>query len=203
MGNNLSVLLNGKVIAALARKHNFCFYGDNCLPTEDEIEKKLNNSRQHIISTLVGYATWLATQENPLTENIDDIVSSVKDLIELFEYDVMVAGRNWALQDLQYQLEEDIEVVDDNELYRRQEQDKKDDLAKKSYFNKLRKQLLIDKAIADAENKGVYDAVEHQTGEVDLEPEKNTLQEVIDARFVVDPEWEDKNDDYLDRQNRQ
>jgi len=203
MGNNLSVLLNGKVIAALARKHNFCFYGDNCLPTEDEIEKKLNNSRQHIISTLVGYATWLAAQKNPLTENIDDIVSSVKDLIELFEYDVMVAGRNWALQDLQYQLEEDIEVVDDNELYRRQEQDKKDDLAKKSYFNKLRKQLLIDKAIADAENKGVYDAVEHQTGEVDLEPEKNTLQEVIDARFVVDPEWEDKNDDYLDRQNRQ
>ena len=203
MGNNLSVLLNGKVIAALARKHNFCFYGDNCLPTEDEIEKKLNNSRQHIISTLVGYATWLAAQKNPLTENIDDIVSSVKDLIEMFEYDVMVAGRNWALQDLQYQLEEDIEVVDDNELYRRQEQDKKDDLAKKSYFNKLRKQLLIDKAIADAENKGVYDAVEHQTGEVDLEPEKNTLQEVIDARFVVDPEWEDKNDDYLDRQNRQ
>ena len=166
----------------------------------DEIEKKLNNSRQHIISTLVGYATWLAAQENPLTENIDDIVSSVKDLIELFEYDVMVAGRNWVIQDMQDQVNIDdgfcgerpnyIEVIDDSELYKRQEEDKK----KKKYFEKLRKQLLINKAIADAEKDGVYDAVEGQTGMVDLDFEKDTL---------VGPEWEDKNDDYLDRQNRQ
>jgi len=48
MGNNLNVLLNDKVIAALARKHNFCFYGDSHLPDEDEIEKTLSDTRQHL-----------------------------------------------------------------------------------------------------------------------------------------------------------
>ena len=186
MGNNLNVLLNDKVIAALARKHNFCFYGENHLPDEDEIDKTLSDTRQHITSTLVGYATWLATQENPLTENIDDIVSSVKDLIELFEYEVMVAGRNWVLQDLQdqYQFDDEgfcgdrpnfIEVLDDYELYKRQQD-------KKKHFKDLRKRILTYKAITKAEEDGVYDAVEHQTGEVDLDFEKDTL---------VGKEWED------------
>ena len=186
MGNNLNVLLNDKVIAALARKHNFCFYGENHLPDEDEIDKTLSDTRQHITSTLVGYATWLATQENPLTENIDDIVSSVKDLIELFEYEVMVAGRNWVLQDLQdqYQFDDEgfcgdrpnfIEVLDDYELYKRQQD-------KKKHFKDLRKRILAYKAITKAEEDGVYDAVEHQTGEVDLDFEKDTL---------VGKEWED------------
>jgi len=186
MGNNLNVLLNDKVIAALARKHNFCFYGENHLPDEDEIDKTLSDTRQHITSTLVGYATWLATQENPLTENIDDIVSSVKDLIELFEYEVMVAGRNWVLQDLQdqYQFDDEgfcgdrpnfIEVLDDYELYKRQQD-------KKKHFEDLRKRILTYKAITKAEEDGVYDAVEHQTGEVDLDFEKDTL---------VGKEWED------------
>ena len=215
MGNNLNVLLNDKVIAALARKHNFCFYGENHLPDEDEIDKTLSDTRQHITSTLVGYATWLATQENPLTENIDDIVSSVKDLIELFEYEVMVAGRNWVLQDLQdqYQFDDEgfcgdrpnfIEVLDDYELHKRRED-------KKKYFENLREKI----------DKVNWDAVEDQTGEVDLDFEKDTL---------VGPEWEEQtcdnledhkasieeigycsycrdaqqeHDEYLERQNRQ
>lgn len=230
MGNNLSVLLNGKVIAALARKHNFCFYGENHLPDEDEIDKTLSDTRQHITSTLVGYATWLATQENPLTESIDDIVTSIKDLIELFEYEVMVAGRNWVLQDLQDQVDVDegfcgdrpnfIEVIDDNELYKRQQEQEK----KESYYSKLRKQLLINKAIADAEKDGVYDAIEHQTSEVDLHeaidaqhpsefwdiPNKNEPDDEDDFEkdTLVGPEWDEdgwqrKEDEYLDRQNRQ
>ena len=183
MGNNLNVLINGKVVAALARKHNFCFYGEHCLPTEEEIEKTLSDTRQHITSTLVGYATWLATQEKPCTEQIDDIVSSVKDLIEVFEHEVMVAGRNWVLRDLQDQVDVDegfcgdrpnfIEVIDDEELYKRQEQDKKDSELKAKYFEDLRKNMLIDRSIADFE---------------------------VDT--LVGEEWEDKNDEYLDRQNR-
>jgi len=206
MGNNLNVLLNGKVIAALARKHNFCFYGDSTLPDEEEIYKTLSDTRQHIVSTLVGYATYLATQEvdKPITEHIDDISTSIKDLLDNFEYEAMVAGRNWVLQDLQdqYQFEDEgfcgerpnfIEVIDDSELYRRQEQKKKDDLAKKTYFEKLRKQLLINKAIADAEKDGTYDAVEDQTGEVDLDFEKDTL---------VGHEWEENDEYWIDKQNR-
>ena len=151
MGNNLNVLLNGKVIAALARKHNFCFYGENHLPDEDEIDKTLSDTRQNIVSTLVGYATWLSTQEEPLTESIDDIVSSVKDLLETFEDEVIVAGRNWVLQDLQDQITNDIEVIDEYELERRRN-------AKAKHFEELHKKFA----------KVDWDAVEDQTGNVDL-----------------------------------
>ena len=107
-------------------------------------------------------------------------------MIELFEYEVMVAGRNWVLQDLQdqYQFDDEgfcgdrpnfIEVLDDYELYKRQQD-------KKKHFEDLRKRILTYKAITKAEEDGVYDAVEHQTGEVDLDFEKDTL---------VGKEWED------------
>jgi len=210
MGNNLSVLINGKVVAALARKHNFCFYGENHLPDEDEIDKTLSDTRQHITSTLVGYATWLATQKNPLTENIDDIVSSVKDLIEVFEHEVMVAGRNWVLRDLQDQVDVDegfcgdrpnfIEVIDDNELYRRQEIDKKYDEDKLRYFENLRNNLeknTLQEAI-DAQHPLEFWDEEALKDELDLLLDEDDFEKDT----LVGKEWEYEEDDYLDRQNR-
>jgi len=134
MGNNLNLMYKGKVIAGLVRKHYFTFYGDQELPTEDVVDEHMADSRQHIVSTLVSYASWLAAQDQEdelLTENMDDIVSSIKDLIEIFEYDVSVAARNSLLVDIQDQYDDegnvsnDIEVVDDMEVDRRYEEKKK------------------------------------------------------------------------------
>lgn len=211
MGNNLNVLHNGKVIGALVRKHYFTFNGDNELPTEDEIVKTLCDSRKHIESTIVAYTAWLAAQdgEKDLTEHIDDIVTSIKDLLDGFEYDVEIAARNWVLQDLQDQVDSDIEVIDDGELYRRELQDEKDAASKLKYYEDLRDKI----------EKINWDAVEHQTSEVDLDFEKDTLtgkkwedelcdnldehnasiEEIGYCRYCRDLEKEEE--DYLDRQN--
>ena len=134
MGNNLSLMYKNKVIAGLARKHYLTFYGDYELPTEDVVAEHMADSRQHIIATLVSYASWLAAQDQEdelLTENMDDIVSSIKDLIEIFEYDVSVAAKNWLLSDIMDQYDDegnilnDLEIVDDMEIDRREEEKKK------------------------------------------------------------------------------
>ncbi len=148
MGTNLNILYKGKVIAGLVRKHYFTFYGDQQLPTEDVADEHIANSRQHIVSTLVSYASWLASQDQDkmLTENMDDIVSSIKDLIEIFEYDVSVAAKNSLLRDIvdQYDDEgnpsDDLEVVDDMEVDRRDEDKKK----KQKYMENLRNQMIKD-----------------------------------------------------------
>jgi len=149
MGNNLNVLYKGKLIGALARKHNFTFYGSDCLPTKDEIDKELSDSRKHIESTLVGYTAWLAAQDEDanLTEHIDDIVTSIKDLLDSFEYDISVAARNWVLEDLadQYDddgcISDDIEVVDDYEMEKRIKQGEKECKAKAEYFEDLHQRI--------------------------------------------------------------
>lgn len=191
MGNNLSVLHKGKLIACLARKHNFTFYGNDSLPTKEEIDEELSDSRKHIQSTLIGYAAWLSAQDEDanLTEHIDDIVTSIKDLLDNFEYDVSVAARNWVLEDLvdQYdddgQISNDIEVVDDFEMEKRIKQDEKDAAAKIKYFEDLRDKL----------EKMDFDAVEHQTSEVDLDFEKDTL---------TGEKWRDQLCDNLDEHNQ-
>lgn len=190
MGNNLNVLHKGKLIGSLARKYHFTFYGSDCLPSKDEIDEELSDSRKHIESTLVGYAAWLAAQEEDanLTEHMDDIVTSIRDLLNGFEHDVSVAARNWVLKDLVEQYDDDghicddIEVVDDFEMEKRINQDEKDAAAKIKYFEDLRDRI----------EKVNWDAVEHQTSEVDLDFEKDTL---------VGKKWEDELCDNLDEHN--
>ena len=174
MGNNLVVLYKEKVIAELARKHNFTFYGDNHLPTEDEIIDTLNNTRKHVIATVVAYSTWLASQEkgSSIAEKIDDIVRSVKEMLNLFEDEVVVAARNWVLQDLQDQITDDIEVIDEYELERRR-------TAKAKYYEDLH--LKIEKVN--------WDAVEDQTGEVDLSYDED--DDDFDEDTLVGPKWEE------------
>lgn len=192
MGNNLNVLYKGKLIAGLARKHYFTFYGDYDLPTEDEVEKEVNNSRKHIESTIVGYAAWLAAQDEGtnLTEYMDDIVTSIKDLLDNFEYDVSIAARNWVIRDLvQYDedgISNDIEVIDDNELYRREQQEEKFVEAKKQMYADLHKKL----------EKVNWDAVEDQTGEVDLDFEKDACDplEAVDIVSLAQKDAKTENE---------
>jgi len=206
MGNNLNVLHKGKLIGSLARKHNFTFYGNDCLPTKEEIDEELSDSRKHIESTLIGYAAWLSAQDEDanLTEHIDDIVTSIKDLINNFEYDVSVAARNWVLEDLTEQYDDDghicddIEVVDDFEMEKRIKQDEKDAALKIKYFEDLRDKL----------EKIDFDEVEHQTSGVDLDwecdNEKNHNESIEEIGYCSEcRRIGEENDEYLDRQNRQ
>lgn len=168
MGNDLYVMVNGERVANIGRKYSYTFYGgNNDLPTEEEIDKHLADTRQHIVSTITGYAMWLATQEEkPLTEHVDDIVSSVNDLIEVFEHEVQIAGRNFTLGQMTDEFnEENVEVIDDGELERRRQLEEKYDKAKKEMYADLHKKI----------EKVNWDAVEDQTGEVDLDFEKDTL----------------------------
>ncbi len=182
MGTDLNVLYKGKNIGSIGRKNNFTFYGDSDLPDEDECHLRLDDARKHVVSTITGYASWLAAQDEgvPLTEHMDDIVSSIKDLLEYFEYEIDIASKNQLLRELTLQLDEDgnltdevIEIVDDLEVDRRELQEKKEHKAKAKYFEDLHQRI----------DKVNWDAVEHQTGNVDLDFEKDTL---------VGKEWEER-----------
>ena len=197
MGNDLYVIVNGENVANIGRKHNYTFYGEQELPTEEEIEKTLADTRQHIASTITSYAMCLACkEETPPTEFIDDIVTSVKDLLDLFEYEILVAGRNFTIGQLTDEFgEENVEVIDDGELERRRQLEEKFVKAKKEFFADLRERI----------KKVNWDAVEDQTGEVDLEPVELVRLAQEDAKNENEglDDWEEENNDYLDRQNRQ
>ena len=96
----------------------------------------------------------------------DDIVSSIKELLDVFEHEVEIAGRNFTIGQLTDEFnEEDIEVIDDGELEKRRKLEEGFTKAKKKMFEDLHLKLA----------KVNWDAVEHQTGMVDLEFEKDTL----------------------------
>jgi len=116
MGNDLSIIYKGETIANIGRKHLYTFWGNDPIPTEEEIKESLDMQRNYLVECMVAYSTYLLTKdENDVTEELDYLIDKVRARIDVFEELVMVAGRVHALRQIDDPFNEDVEILDDFE----------------------------------------------------------------------------------------
>ena len=171
MGVDLLVTYKGKTIADLGRKHLYTFDFAGGIPKSyEEIEEELSSVRKQTmadVATRIGILSTLDKDE--YLEMVMELVDDIKDTLEYFEEECVRAGRIMTLIELEDDFNKEIEVIDEIDL---ESKEKEEGAAWKR----------LDEYLAECEEEGIYDAVEHQTSEVDLE-------------------WEKKEGEYLDRQN--
>ena len=173
MGVDLLVTYKGKTIADLGRKHLYTFDFAGGIPKSyEEIEEELKAVREQVIADIMAFSGSMLDMDYNKEEHVElinEMVIEIKNSLEWLEEECVRAGRVMTLIELEDEFNEEVEVIDDIALELKED---KEDAAWKR----------LDEYLAECEKAGVYDAVEHQTSEVDLE-------------------WEKKESEYLDRQN--
>jgi len=164
MGNDLYITHKEKIIANVGRKHNFTYPGEYELPSEERLERELAEAKGKLIGLIISYATWLSARpdDEDYAEQFEEIYEGTKDAVDLFEDECSIAHRNFLLKNIE---ENDyVEILDDGDLEKRRQWE----IKKEKRMKELREQCLKYR-MAAAIKETNYDAVEHQTSEVDLE----------------------------------
>jgi hypothetical protein len=183
MGNDLLVTYKGKIIADLGRKHNYSCGGGGFIPkTYEELEEELKTVRKQVLSSIMAFSGSMLNmdfdKENQV-ELINEMVIEITDSLDWLEEECITAGRIMTLIELGDEFNADIEIIDEYDLEIKQTEEE-------AAWKRL------DEYLEECEEEGIYDAVEHQTSEVDLDFEKDTL---------VGPEWEEQECDDLHMHN--
>jgi hypothetical protein len=210
MGVDLLVTYKGKIIADIGRKHLYTFEHFGSIPRSyEEIEEELKTVRKQVLSSIMAFSGSMLNMDfdkEKHVELINEMVIEITNSLECFEEECVMAGRVMTLVELGDEFNEGVEVIDDIELEIKENQKKKDAENKETYLENLRNSFLedrkkeedeaawnrLDEYLAECDKEGIYDAVEHQTSEVDLDFEKDTL---------TGEKWEDDSCDDLDAHN--